>query len=349
MVLKPKLYIIEGMKKVLKLQDHKHTAKRLEHRHTSYRGLFLILALFGFSLLFIQNNVTAEDYLVTAKIAAPMPSGAAQITSPIAGFTSYNPLIEIIGTCPNIVPAVLVQINNNGQIAGSTSCKSNGTFNIYLTLTNGDNYIVPKILTITNDYGLDGQTILIKYSSSTNTTDVTSTQTSSPGTTNSVIATNRDQNSTPYFVVKEPFIVYNPSKEFSWTLDIAGGTNPYTITIDWGDGKIETFTKQDSGKITISHKFSTAKTFTVKVAVTDVYGIKTVQTFAAITLVSQKQESVMGAINNSSKINYMFSSKNLIAIYIFLILLVSSFWYGAKIEHHKLVPAGNIRSSKKRK
>lgn len=337
------------MKKVLKLQDHKHTAKHLEHKHTSYRGLFLILFVFGICLVVIQNTVTAADYLVTAKIAAPIPGSAAQITSPANGFNVNNPLIEVTGTCPVINPAILVQVNNNGQIAGTTNCDLLGTFRLNITLNNGDNILVPKVLTITNDYGLDGSAVTIKYIAPTTVVPTAPQAGTSASSTTEVVATTRSQGSAPYLIAKEPFIIYSPSKEFSWTIDIAGGTNPYTITIDWGDGKIETFTKKEAGKLTISHKFSKAKTYSVSVAITDVYGIKTIQSFAAITLISQKQESVMGAINNTGKINYMFNGKNLYAIYIFLVLLVMSFWYGARIEQQKLVLNNTPHKSRKRR
>ena len=114
-----------SMIKLLKLQHHRHTAKRLAHHHTSYRALFVILFIFGFSLLLIQRT-GALDLTVTANINADPPNGPATINSPASGstFSSSNSVV-VDGICPTVNSGQLVVSLWRGSIMlGSAPCTS---------------------------------------------------------------------------------------------------------------------------------------------------------------------------------------------------------------------------------
>jgi hypothetical protein len=116
------------MIKHLKLQDNAHTAKLLEHKHTSYRGLLIVMLVFGVCLILAGRSAFADDYIVNAKVAAPMPTIAAEITSPLSDTTVSDKKIIISGICPIVSPAVVVVLYNSTSLLGSAGCSADGQF-----------------------------------------------------------------------------------------------------------------------------------------------------------------------------------------------------------------------------
>lgn len=317
------------MKKLLKLHDHKHTAKKLEHKHTSYRALFVIIFIFVGVMFMLQRVVSAENIVVTASINAPIPTIPSQITGLSNNFTTSEPLLNVSGTCQILVPATIVQINNNGQVVGSAPCDTSGNFNLAITLVNGPNLLIVKTTNVTNNFGPDSGALTVFYNPPT---VPVITPIDNPTNINAVPANSREDTAVPD-ITAGPFIVYNPSKEFTWTITLSGGETPYTVTIDWGDGTAETFTNLPAGKLELSHKYSGTKKYEVIVGVTDVLGVKTVQSFVAVTLVQQNLQTLLGKIDSENPSVYQFSDQNIAVITGSSVLLVGSLWALARFEH----------------
>jgi hypothetical protein len=128
-----------------------------------------------------------------------------------------------------------------------------------------------------------------------------------------------------------PFITYNVNEKLSWEIEINGGTLPYRIAIDWGDGYKTNFVQTSSGLIKINHIYRNNKTYLVKLTANDKSGESVVISLAAITLEQKRIPSVFGAsgIDVTGNNNVW---RNITVAYLLVILAVSGFWLGSKKE-----------------
>lgn len=308
------------MKKILKLQDHKHTAKHLPHHHTSYRALFLLILLFGVCLLFVQRNVNADSYVVSARVAAPIPTVAAEITQPTAGSVLTEQNIIISGNCPIIIPAVIVELYRNDQLLGSSLCTNDGTFSGTYSLVGGTNRLQPKVRTITDDYGPVGviQTVTVLQATTTQTTTPVSVNTQ---TTSTVTPTE------PQFEIKteKPYIVFKQNESTVWKVTIAGGTSPYSIVVDWGDGTKSTYAASTAGEQLLEHVFKQSKSAVVKISVKDANGKEVYTSVAGITFKPVVTPSVNGiATENNGSVHTPLAT--LWVTYAFVLAIIAAFW-----------------------
>lgn len=321
------------MKKILKLQDHKHTAKHLHHRHTSYRALMVVMALFGVVLLMLQKSANADSYVVSASVPAPIPTIPAEITSPVTGSIATTNNTVISGTCPIVNPAIVVEIYRNDAFLGSAGCSSNGEFSGTFFLLYGENRFTPKVITITNDYGPVGATKIITYPAPvTNPT----TNTSSPNTAQPTDAT--PQASANQFQIKTetPFVVFKPNESFVWKVAIQGGTSPYTILVDWGDGTKATYAASTTGEQNLEHIFKHSKNTVVRISVKDATGKEVYTTVAGVTF-RASTPLVAGAAQISTA--PLLSIASLWIMYGVLVAAITAFWIGSKMQHHsKIAP-----------
>lgn len=317
--------IITEVKKVLKLQDHQHTAKHLAHKHTSYRGLFVVMAVFGLSLFFVAKTVGADSYVVNARVAAPIPTIAANITSPLSQTTVNSPNIIISGTCPIISPAIIVVLYKGVNVLGSASCTILGQFSGTFSLTEGINTIVPKIVTITNDFGPDGPAANITYKQPViEPAPATKSVASSSQTTGVTIPPSNE------LLVKteSPFLIFKQDQSFVWKINIAGGQSPYTVLVDWGDGNKSTYAANSAGDQVLEHIYKQNKNMLVRVSVRDASGKEVYTTVAGVTIRQQSTPLVSGisqvAASNSLPIAKLW------IIYSLTVVMIFSFWLGAR-------------------
>jgi len=64
-----------------------------------------------------------------------------------------------------------------------------------------------------------------------------------------------------------------PGTQLSWPITINGGTSPYALSIDWGDGtpsKLMSVTS--AGPLSLTHTYQLSGTYTVTVQATDKTG-----------------------------------------------------------------------------
>src|SRR4051812_45076781 len=110
----------------LQLQHHRHTGRVLHHKHTSYRGLALVVILA--SAVMISLNIlaraTADTLTVYARLPAVIPTEGAVITSPADNTVITKSRLLVSGTCPITKEGVVVGITDNGTLAGSVPCQS---------------------------------------------------------------------------------------------------------------------------------------------------------------------------------------------------------------------------------
>ncbi|MFA5004285.1 MAG: hypothetical protein WC498_03365 [Candidatus Saccharimonadales bacterium] len=313
------------MRRLLQLQHHKHTGKLLHHRHTSYRALLVILVVLGAVLVRVEMSLRqiahADSFSVSAVVPAPIPTEPAVITQPNDSTTVTDPNLIIGGTCPDTTPPLTVAIYRGTELLGSAPCDTDGTFVVHVTLAPGNNALLPRTWTATDDSGPDGSIVHITYAPPAAATAGTPASLHPTATTFLTI------------VPDKPYLLFGPTMRTNWTGSIIGGKEPYTVFIDWGDGKSNTFKHIQSGQQSFTHQHNAHLAFyTIYIRATDETGAQASASISTIT--TYVAPATIGSIFSRPNTTAM-SAYTLGAIYSAYIVMISTF--GAFWIHaHKL-------------
>lgn len=268
------------MKRLLHLQHHRHTGKKITHKHTSYRGLLLLVIVFGIALFLIHQSVQASEIITSAKVAAPTPSTPAVITSPTGGETVSSESVLIEGKCAYIAPSSIVELYIDGQFAGSTTCSSEGTFSTTLMLAPGVHQVSLRTVNITNDYGPDSALfpLTIKVPSDPGTSSIPPRSHENTASQVPQISQNGVR-----IYSQSTYLLFGPDKDAEWTGYFEGGKPPYKVAIDWGDGTASNYTAPATAPQSFRHTYTKYQPFFVTITVTDSEGTQARMQLAAAT------------------------------------------------------------------
>lgn len=266
---------------LLGLQHHRHTAKRLPHRHTSYRGLWVVLAVVALCIGVIQQT-SADSYGINATVPSPVLDQPAVIISPTDGSVVHDSQLTVSGTCQVTVDGTIVSLERDSVLLGSSMCASNGTFVVSVTLIEGRNNIVPKVMTTTNVAGPDGQSVDISYE------PIVSGFGSDEGVGGAINAgaarPARGESSQSLLVTSnQPMATYAEDGVTVLRLTVENGVAPYSVVIDWGDGHVDNaYTLKKAGMVQFRHIYQRPNAYIITATVTDVLGQKTVYQIPAV-------------------------------------------------------------------
>ncbi len=180
-------------------------------------------------------------------ITATAPNRAATITTPSNGAVFTTVPITVNGTCP---PNVLVKIFANNVFVGSAFC-ANGSYSVQVSLFSGQNELVARVYDALDQSGPDSNVVTVTFN------DSQFAQFGTRVTLSSIFA----QRGAP------------PGQEITWPILLSGGTGPYAISVDWGDGTSpDLFTQDIAGTITIKHTYKKSGIYNVIVKATDKNG-----------------------------------------------------------------------------
>jgi hypothetical protein len=236
----------------------------------------------------------------TISTAAPTQGATIAVPGNGADFTSLP--ITVSGLCPS---GLLVKIFANNIFVGSVVC-SNGSYSLQVDLFSGQNDLVARVYDALDQAGPDSNTVTVNF------TDAQFLQLGSQITLSSAYA----ERGAP------------PDSELDWPILLSGGTGPYAISVDWGDGSSnELLSVSTAGTVTIKHTYQTAGVYKVLVEATDKNGNE-----AFLQLVGQ----ATGAIQSNSKgsgANIIIETKIIWwPLLILLVLIIVSFWVGRRYE-----------------
>lgn len=226
----------------LHLQHHRHSGSALHHRHTSYRAIITVLAFAGLFMIWLAYYSHNKTPLIGPKFAyeAPAPDGIPFVSSPAVDSVIESDQVKVEGTCAKNVQNFVI-IRSSNKITGSTLCSSDGTFSVFQPIISGNN------LFTASSSNLSGKETLISIGVSVT------------GSTGSIInATSVSLNSGN--------LQYYPKKEFVLPINLSGGSQPYKVSIDWGDNKKEDIETRDS-KITLKHTYQSKGEENIKLSV----------------------------------------------------------------------------------
>ena len=328
----------------LHVAGHRHTGHILPRRNTSYPVLLMIVLCVGVLLFSWTRVVTADSasYTVNASVPGPAPTVPASVNSPSNGSQFTATPITVTGSCPQNTYVVLLR---NGVNSGVALCDANGTYLITTDLFKGTNQLVARDYNFTDVPGPDSATVTVYYNppnaGGSTSGDSTTSITYTPGSSN----------------IPEPLLLktnftllgYYAGQTASWQVRLEGGTTPYAVAVDWGDGKHSLYSRSSAGTLSLQHVYKQAGgykgSYVVRITASDADGNETV--LQLIAIVNDRAKTVVNGINsaNPGAGSGLFGGGSIGRIigyswtgYGIVILMLFSFWLGERREFGLLQP-----------
>lgn len=248
-----------------------------------------------------QSNSTG----LTGSIGSAPPKTGPTITTPTNGQTFTQTPITVSGLCTS---GLLIKVFSNNVFMGSVVC-ANGSYSIKIDLFSGQNDLVARQYDALDQASPDSNIVRITFN------DQQFASVSS---------------SLMYLTSDYARRGANPGETLLWPIIIVGGTGPYAISVDWGDGKpTDLFTQEFSGSFNIKHIYDSAGVYNITIKATDKNGL---------TAYLQVVGVANGAITSSSTSNNNKQSILTVTKVIWmpaatlLPLILVAFWLGRKYE-----------------
>jgi hypothetical protein len=307
---------------MLKLSHHHHSGRVLPHHHTSYAGLTLVMLVMGLFMLGISvgasaNNLTPPTPAVNPQngalgfvgvVPGPPPSIAPTILAPRDGLVFSSVPITISGTCQT---GLLVSITSQDVFVGSTTCDTHGAYSLLIDLFAGVNRLAARHVDALGQTSPASNAVTVNYHPPSF---------SSSG------------NITPQLFLQTDAAVEggSPGQSISWKASIVGGTAPYAVSFDWGDGKSDLVSRSQPGPVSANHAYSQPGTYLVLIRVTDANN-----NAAFIQVVTVVNGAVAATGTGTS--GGALRAGVLLAwpIYVLAGLLILTFWLGERREIFK--------------
>lgn len=291
------------------LSHHSHTGTVLGQEHTSYPLVALLLLLVG--VLLCGTTMLAYADLPPAipggDSRRSSPTQPALIRTPDDHTTAATAPTTISGACE---AAALIKLYRNDHFSGAVLCAADGSFNLPTDLSEGANQLVARSFGMTQQEGPASVPVHITYTPATRVTGHVA----------------------PVAIKAESMYQdYQPGETVSWRLALAGGKPPYTVTIDWGDGKHDTLRRNQPGSLGAVHVYDKAGGFQdgypVKISATDArQGTSFVQLVAIV-----KDQHVLGSMFARTPDPDRLQSLTISwPTYAVAVLMALSFWLGER-------------------
>jgi hypothetical protein len=235
-------------------------------------------------------------------VSTAPPSRGATIAVPGNGTVFTAVPITVSGLCPS---GLLVKLFVNDIFAGSTTC-TGGSYSLQAALFSGRNDLVARVYDALDQAGPDSNVVTVTFN------DAQFLQLGSRVALSSVYA----ERGAP------------PGSELTWPVILSGGTGPYAVSVDWGDGSpADLFSESTAGTLNLKHIYRIAGVYRIIVKATDKNG-----STAFLQLVGQ----ATGAVQSNTK-----GSDNVIVekqvawwpLLAMLPLIFLAFWIG---QRHQL-------------
>ena len=340
---------------LVSIAPYHHTGRSIHRRHTSHGVLFVALLLTGI-LLF--NNLGAlraygltggGSQTVSVNVLGKPPTIGANITYPTTNTTTKSSQIQVVGTCQ---PSTLVATYNNGIFAGSSMCSAGGDYATIIQLIVGLNILQSQDYDGLNQPG--PVTAQVQISREQNLVPSISVNPNIP-----VIAkkpadiaqslappvvepaaqpvTNPcfDTSKTDSLNLANPTIIANCIQRSIFAGDtitlpvrIIGGTAPYALSVDWGDGLTDLKTVLDTSYHDYQHTYKTAGIINIYLKTTDAKGLTSfLQTVVQVNGIPAAGTATPGLGSIVSGLGSIWTEAP-VPLYVAAVTLVLGFWVG---------------------
>lgn len=228
-----------------------HTGRRVHHQHTSYPMIAMLLLCAGLIMAPASGIALADTLTVSATVYGAPPAHSATIDDPINGRVFGATPITVSGTCED---QTYVQLFRNSYPSGTALCSASGSYLIQTDLFEGANELVAHIYNFANQEGPVSSPVTVTYTPPV----VTSPIQGSNGSTSSGNNAAGESSSAPVFALRNDFSFrgYAIGEQASWQVALVGGTAPYSVTVDWGDGQKAEYVSKTADMLTLTHTYS---------------------------------------------------------------------------------------------
>lgn len=283
-----------------------------------------IIIFFSVALVFF--GVAADG----VRALAPLPKnpqdgsvgvqGVIPTSAPVRGPTisapgngqSFSELpVTVSGLCTS---GLLVKLFKNNVFAGSAQC-TNGSYAIKIDLFGGSNELVARNYDALDQASPDSNTVSVTYK-------------------------DKDQNGirvslTSNYAKRGA----NPGGTLLWPVVISGGSGPYAVSVDWGDGKSsDLFTQEFPGEFIMKHIYESPGIYNIVVKVVDKNG-----STAFIQLVGVGNGPLSQTTGENGKASPVTTAPGKVQTqiilwpaFILIFLIVVTFWLGKRYEIRRL-------------
>lgn len=250
------------------------------------------------------ENPRAGSFGMQGTIQAPPPTEGARITVPSNGQNFTSSPITVSGICPS---GLLVEIVNNGVMAGSTLCE-NGSFSLQVSLFPGQNDLSARVIDNLGQLGPPSNTASVTYS--------VDAQFSAFGQI-ITLTSNYSRRAA------------EPGSSLTWPLQLSGGAGPYAVLVDWGDGtEPELISQPVAGLFNIDHVYEKPGIYRVTVKVTDTNGSSGFLQVIAVAIGAA--EAKIANTNENPQQTVIRTEVVWLPALVVLALLFPAFWLGQR-------------------
>ncbi len=243
---------------------------------------------------------------LTGTIPSDPPKVGATISVPSNGQSFSNLPVKVSGICPQ---GLLLKLFKNNIFAGSAQC-TNGSFSIDIDLFTGQNELVARVYDDLDQAGPDSNIVMVNFNDP------------------------RGVGAGPRVSITSNFAKRgaNPGSTLTWPIVISGGSGPYAISIDWGDGKPADLKSQTfPGGVELTHVYDSPGVYNIVIKVTDKDGVTAFLQLVGVANGPLSQTNTGAAGTNGGATNTVV--KVLWWPLIFLIpFIISTFWLGRRYQ-----------------
>ncbi|NBU33140.1 hypothetical protein EBQ81_06905 [bacterium] len=197
----------------------------------------------------------------------------------------------------------------NNVFAGSVQC-TNGSYSIQIDLFSGANELVARVYDDLDQAGPDSNIVNVSFNDT------------KTGSKNRVTLTSN-------FAKRGAF----PGETLTWPLVISGGSGPYAVSIDWGDGTAADLSSQPfPGAFNIKHIYKDAGIYNIIIKVVDTDGSSAYLQLVGVgngPLSQTNTTTGKSASQPVSSVNTKIVWQPALIIFPFII---STFWLGKRYE-----------------
>jgi hypothetical protein len=339
----------------LRVASRRHTGHVLPRRTTSYPTLAMIVLCVGVFLISWTRTVTANQgsYTVNASVPGPPPSVPATIDAPDDGSQFTSAPITLSGTCPL---NTYVGLTRNSFSSGVALCDASGNYQLTTDLFKGTNQLIVYDYSFTDAQGPASNMVTVYYTPPTppnpppNSGGTTGSASGSGKTSKASKSTLYNPLSPAAANLPEPlllksnftFMGYYVGQPAAWQLEVEGGTAPYAVDAEWGDGHQQLYSQPQAGTISLQHVY--AKTggyhgsYVVKITATDAAGNQTFLQLMAIVSPKPKTLPATGGTTTGNGVNLLggINFGHVVGLawsgYGVVLLMLISFWLGERRE-----------------
>jgi hypothetical protein len=243
-------------------------------------------------------------------ITAVPPTSAATISTPSQSqIFSANP-ITIAGICQN---GLIIEIYDNDIFAGSVAC-DNGSYSLQIDLFNSLNSLVAQDYNSQDQQGPNSNSVQVTFNGGPFTSFATQ------------------------FIFTTPYARRGTGIDqlLTWPINVSGGTPPYAISANWGDGSKTTLLSQaTAGQVTLTHTYTAAGTYQVTTQGSDKNNETAFLQMVAVISGPAAQSTIANpspTANTSGRI----STLGILAFVFLIILLPAAFWLGRRHQIYSL-------------